>query len=271
MRIRLVRTAVGAAVAVLLAAGAAGAAGTPPTLAALGEDGELVVFRVDRPETTRVVRPSGLSGHLLGIDFRPADGRIYGLASTNEVYRIDPATGAATLASTLIVPFDGDARSGVDFTPQNDRLRLLGTEGQNLRVHVGLGAVAVDRPLAFAPADANAGRRPRIAAAGYTNNVAGAATTKLFEIEADLDILVVQDPPNDGILTTVGALGVDFDPRAGFEIVSEREGVDEAWAVDGTTLYAIDLETGRATPRGTVGAPGLHAIGLAVVPGRPAP
>jgi hypothetical protein len=220
------------------------------------------VFRADRPETAKVVQPSGLTGRLIGIDTRPADGVLYGLTSSNEIFRLDPASGEATHVSALTIPFDGDVRSGVDFTPQNDRLRLLGADGQNLRVHVKLGATAVDRPVAFAPADPHAGRRPRLAAAGYTNNVASAPTTKLFALDADLDVLVIQDPPNDGILTTVGPLGVDVDALAGFEIVT-TDGRDEAWIASGTALYGLDLASGKATPCGTIGVPGLRVVALA--------
>ncbi|HYR95448.1 MAG TPA: DUF4394 domain-containing protein [Candidatus Binatus sp.] len=243
------------------------AAASPPAvnLVALGEDGALVVFPADRPDRIRRVEPSGVGARLIGIDTRPADGRLYGLTAANDLYRIDPATGQATLVSTLTVPFDGEARSGIDFNPQADRLRLVGVDGQNLRVHPTLGATAVDRPLAYRDGDPNAGRRPRVTAAAYTNAVAGAVTTKLFAIDAERDVLVLQDPPNDGLLTTIGALGVDFGPLGGFDIVTDPGGQDHAWAASGATLYTVDLGTGRATPAGTIGAPGLSVVSLSAV------
>jgi hypothetical protein len=242
------------------------AAATPAViLAALGEDGALVVFPADRPDTVRRVQPSAVGDRLIGIDTRPADGRLYGLTVANDLYRIDPGTGQATLISTLTVPFDGAARSGIDFNPQADRLRLVGVDGQNLRVHPTLGATAVDRPLAYRDGDPNAGRRPRVTAAAYTNAVAGAATTKLFVIDAERDVLVLQEPPNDGTLTTVGPLGVDFGPLGGFDIVTDAGGHDRAWAASGATVYTIDLGTGRATPAGTIGAPGLSVVSLAAL------
>jgi hypothetical protein len=92
--------------------------------------------------------------------------------------------------------------------------------------------------------------------------------TKLFDIDGALDILALQDPPNDGILATVGPLGADFASFAGFDIVSEG-GVDRAFAVSGTVLYGIDLATGAARALGTVGAPpGVSLVGLTVVPAR---
>src|SRR5207247_7313557 len=124
------------------------------------------------------------AGRLVGVATPPADGHLFGLTTTNDVYRIDPTTGASTLVSTLTVPFDGDVRSGLAFNPQTDRLRVLSADGQNLRINVTLGATAADSPLAYAPADRNAGKRPPAAPAPYTTAVAAAPTPRLFQIDA---------------------------------------------------------------------------------------
>jgi hypothetical protein len=253
-------------VVALAALAATAGAGSPPALTGSTEDGRLLVFRADHPEAATIVRPSGLSGRLLGIDWRPADGRLYGVATANDLYRIDPVTGDATLVSSLTVPFDGDVRSGIGFNPQADRLRLVSADGQNLRVNVVLGASAVDTPLGYARSDRNAGKRPRIAGAAYTNMVRDAPTTKLFEIDAAEDVLVLQDPPNDGVLTTVGALDADFDPISGFTIVTD--GTDRAYATTNGKLYTIDLTTGHATLIGPTGDPPVPLVSLAATPAR---
>jgi hypothetical protein len=68
------------------------------------------------------------------------------------------------------------------------------------------------------------------------------------------------------VLTTVGPLGVDFAPLAGFDIVSD-EGTDRAFAVSGTGLYEIDLGSGKARLLGTVGGSAEEGlIGLTVLP-----
>src|SRR5262245_5913569 len=155
-----------------------------PRIVALRDDGSMVVFRPGDAASVRELTPGKeLAGRLVGIDRRPADGLLYGLANGTDVYRIDPESGAVTLVSTLTVPFDGDVRSGVDFTPQLDRLRLLSVDGRNLRVNVAMGATAVDAPLAYAKDDPNAGKRPRVTAAGYANNRPGVATTTLFDVD----------------------------------------------------------------------------------------
>ena len=238
------------------------------TLVALTASGALLVFAADHPEAATRISVRGVAGTLIGIDLRPADQMFYGVSTTNEIYRIDPASGEATLISSLTVPFDGGARSGVDFNPQADRLRLVSAEGQNLRVNVEIGATAVDRPLAYAAGDPNAGRRPGIAASAYTHSLPGATATKLFNIDAAHDVLTVQDPPNDGVQRTVGPLGVDFGAEAGFEIVSLPSGEDRAYAATGSTLYAIDLGTGAASALGRIGAGDTAIVSLAAVGNR---
>jgi hypothetical protein len=230
-----------------------------------------VIFEADRPQAIRTVRTTGLGGRLVGIDTRPVDGHLYGLTTSNDVYRIDPTTGTSSLVSTLTVPFDGDVRSGLAFNPQTDRLRVLSADGQNLRINVTLGAAAADSPLAYAPADRNAGKRPRIAAAAYTNAVANAPTTRLVEIDSEQDVLVVQDPPNDGILTTVGPLGVDFAPLSGLAIVTDTAGIDHAYAATGGKLYTVDLSTGHADPVGPIGDPPATVVSLAATAEAPVP
>src|SRR5438128_6809503 len=136
-RVRVRRTSLLAAVLVasaptLLAPSLLAQAG--PTLIGSTDDGTLVIFEADRPQAIRTVRSTGLGGRLVGVDSRPADGHLFGLTTSNDVYRIDPTTGASTLVSTLTVPFDGAVRSGLAFNPQTDRLRALSAHRQNLRL-----------------------------------------------------------------------------------------------------------------------------------------
>lgn len=209
---------------------------------------------------------SGLPGRLIGIDWRPADARLYGINDANDLFRIDPDSGRAERVSSLTLGFEGSESSAFDFNPQADRLRLIAGSGQNLRVQVVLGAVAADGPLEFAPGDRHAGSQPRVTAAAYTRNVAQAPTTRLFDIDWKLDALLFQDPPNDGVLQTVGPLGVDFGELAGFDILTGKTGEELAIAVSGRTLHRVDLETGSATPIGTIPGDDVQAIGISLIP-----
>ncbi|GAB2991992.1 hypothetical protein GCM10027184_52610 [Saccharothrix stipae] len=63
-----------------------------------------------------------------------------------------------------------------------DRIRLVTSKGQNLRLHPDTGAVAAtDGVLAHV----DGGSAPRVAAAGYTNSVAGATSTTLYAIDSE--------------------------------------------------------------------------------------
>jgi hypothetical protein len=116
-----------------------------------------------------------------------------------------------------------------------------------LRTNVDTGAVTVDQPLAYASGDPNSGKNPNITANAYTNSRAGATSTQLYAIDYDLDTLVLQDPPNEGNLKTIGSLGINFAPIGGFDIYTDANGTNTAFAVSGANLYTINLSTGAAT------------------------
>ena len=236
-------------------------------LGALTEDGRLLIFSVSAPEKVEVKTIQGVPDPLCGIDERPANGLLYGVTTASEVYTIDPETGAGKLVSTLTLPFDGGMRSGADFTPLADRLRLVSHDGQNLRINVDVGAAAIDGPLVYTPGDPNHGERPEIAAVAYTKSLPVTAATEMYDIDSHLDILVQQEPPNDGILRTIGPLGVDFPVLAGFEIVSDANGSERGFAAFRDELYRIDLQTGRATRAGTIGGSPGEIVGLSRISG----
>ncbi|MBD1896198.1 DUF4394 domain-containing protein [Coleofasciculus sp. FACHB-129] len=234
-------------------------------LIGLNDDNSLVFFNRKLSKISSTVKIAGVDGTVLGIDFRPADGLLYGVTDKNGIYTIDTTTGAATLVSNLSAPFSGGVTSGFDFNPVPDRLRLVGSNDQNLRINVDTGAVITDGTLNYASGDPNFGANPNITAAAYTNNFAGTTTTALYGIDFALDTLVQQNPPNAGILNTIGSLGVDFGETGGFDIVTTKKGgsiVNNAFAASGSNIYSINLGTGAATTLGTFSGGG-NIVGLA--------
>ncbi|WP_413164022.1 DUF4394 domain-containing protein [Capilliphycus salinus ALCB114379] len=235
-------------------------------LAALTDNNTLLIFNSSNPGQVTTIAVTGIEGTLLGIDTRPANGLIYGLTTANNLYTIDPSSGVATLASTLSQPFEGGTISGFDFNPAADRLRLVGDNDQDFRINVDTGAVIVDGTLAFAQGDVNAGINPNVTASAYTNSFAGTTSTQLYNIDTLLNTLVLQNPPNDGILVTVGELGLDFDTLGGFDIASSPNGSNTAFAASNSMLYTVDLATGTATNVGMIGDDAnLNLQGLAVL------
>ena len=69
---------------------------------------------------------------LVGIDYRPATGALYGLGDRGGVYVVNPMSGRARLRARLNVALEG-TQFGVDFNPTVDRLRIVSDTGQNLR------------------------------------------------------------------------------------------------------------------------------------------
>lgn len=239
-------------------------ADTAYSVIGLTPDNTLVRYGSDSRRSNRPIEVTGIDGNLQGIDFRPADGLLYGITDTDKIYTINPRTGVATRVSDLSDSFNGGFQSGVDFNPVADRLRVSGSNDQNFRINVETGAVNVDGTLAYAAGDPNAGVDPNVTAAAYINSVAGATRTALYNIDYDLDVLVLQNPPNAGTLTTVGKLGINFAPIGGFDIFTDANGTNTAFALSGSTLYTIDLSTGAATKLDNMPWSTSGFIGLAV-------
>jgi outer membrane protein assembly factor BamB len=202
----------------------------PSMLWALTEDGRLIRFSPVVPTAVLAdVEISGLADgeHLLGIDVRPATGELFAIGDSSTVYVIDPETGEATALGDPIHPELDGKLAGFDFNPTVDRIRVVTNTGQNLRLNPDTGQIGsnadtgeptIDAMVAFAQGDANAGVTPLPVAAGYTNSVDGAESTQLYVIDTVAGVLALQDPPNDGVLNTVGALGVSLDGPVGFDI-----------------------------------------------------
>ena len=221
------------------------AAATEVNFIALTTNNSLVRYDSNSREFKKAIEVNGIDGNLEGIDFRPSNGLLYGVTDTDNVYTIDPDTGAATFVSKLSVSFDGGFQSGFDFNPVIDRLRLTGSNDQSFAVNVDTGVVAVGGNLNYP-----SGVDPNITGSAYTNSFAGSPstsrTTVLYGIDYDLDVLVTQNPMT-GTLTQVGALGFNLAPIAGFDIFSPADGTNAGYVLSGSKLYSIDLTTGAAT------------------------
>ena len=246
--------------------GAPGAAGA--TIFAVTTVNNLVTFNSATPGTiTASVAITGLqSGEVIrGIDVRPRTLQLFAVGSTGRLYSVNPTTGAATAVSIITTAFNG-AEYGIDFNPVPDRLRVTSDAEQNLRINVDNGMTTVDGTLAYATGDPNAAANPNIVASAYANNVDGATTTTLYDIDSNLDILVRQDPPNAGTLNTVGALGVNTTELAGFDIAAGSGTAFASLTVAGSAasrLYTINLGTGAATLIGDIGG-SAQVRGIAV-------
>jgi hypothetical protein len=265
-------------------------AGIP--VVALTADGlNLVRFSTATPGTTTTVGITNIAAgeRLIGIDFRPATGQLYGFgvnsaADTGTVYFIDPQTGGATAIGAAIggmgdLPDPATAGYGFDFNPAVDRIRITTDTGLNFRLNPNNGTLSgSDTPIN--------GGATGVSAAAYTNSyhqqlgVVGAPTV-LYTLDPASDTLFIQSNPNGGVETaghavTLGGSPLDFTSVSGFDIPASvlttalntavPFGVGfAALTVGGVTgLYRIDLVTGEATSLGSIGAGATALAGLAL-------
>lgn len=220
-------------------------AGTGPdrTIFALSADNKLLTLSAANASAATGTAITGLAGGetIVGIDFRPATGQLYGVSSGSRLYTINTQTAAATVVGTAaFTPSIASNTVGFDFNPTVDRIRLVSSTGQNLRLHPETGAVAFTDGVTNGPITTG------VAAAAYTNNKAGAATTELFVIDATTDKLYKQDPPNNGTLVAIGSLGFDVEQAGGFDIGANGLTLATLKVGGVTSLYSIDLTTGKA-------------------------
>ncbi|WPB55734.1 DUF4394 domain-containing protein [Xylophilus sp. GOD-11R] len=247
-----------------------------PRAYVLTDASQLTAFAPATPGTLSTpVAISGLaSGEtVLGIDFRPSNGRLYALTSAARLLTVVPETGVATVVATLLpdatdttAPYTGlvGSRFAVDFNPVADRLRVIGDTGQSLRINVDTGATTTDGAI-------NRATPASVVAAAYTNSFAGTAATTLYDLENNENVLAIQNPPNDGTLVNVGPTGVVLAGQGALDIAGGANGLVLAALRSGATgpftLYTVSLATGAATLYGnTTGNAAASFIGGAAGP-----
>ncbi len=251
-----------------------------PTVVAVTTTNRLIGFNAATPGV--LLGGGAITGlqageNVVGIDFRPATGQLYALGSDSRLYTINLLTAVATEVGVgPFVPGLTGIAFGFDFNPVPDRIRVVGDDRQNLRLHPDLGGVVGGM------ADSTLSELSMVVGSAYTNNFTGTLATTLFGIDAGSNMLVRQggdpgnttpgDPgnPNSGVMTNIGMLGVDTTTNAGFDIAGPLNGSAlAAMEVGGVSgLYKINLGTGAATLIGPVGglAVGEHVRGLAILP-----
>lgn len=232
---------------------------TPPTIPTFPPLGQDIVFyalsggtRLDAFSTanaatrTSSVTITGLaSGEtLLAIDFRPATGQLYGVSSASRLYVINQNTGVArAIGAGAFTPAVAGNLVGFDFNPTVDRIRLVTSTGQNLRLNPETGTVAATDGAI------NGAAGVILTGAAYTNNVLAAASTALYALDAATKQLYLVNPPNAGTVVPVGNLNLNISGNGGFDIDAKTGTALGLYPVNGQpTLFTVDLTTGAARP-----------------------
>jgi hypothetical protein len=248
------------------------------------------LFRFDPANPAAAVTIGSMGIVPEGIDFRPTttagdpNRPLYAIdvgATTTQLYTVNTTTAAVTpvgagFPTVLAGTYDlsGSQRFGFDFNPGTQmadgsiRIRLISTNGVNLRLNSDTGAVAAtDTALAYV-----GGSSPFADAIAYINSnkaVTGGITI-LFDMDARTDVFSRQDPPNSGTLNIIGPFGagIDANPGIAFDILSDPLDADttingdHGYAALARTefeggayrLYDVNLATGEVTNPRAVGA-----------------
>lgn len=272
-----------------LAAVVPGGASAATSFYGVTADNHLVEFQSDNTTTVPSIPLQGLQAdeHVVGLDLRSADLRLYALTNKRRFVVINPRNGAVRyLGDKALTPALTGDKTGMDFDPVRDRIQVETNAGQNLRIDPATGQLetvkvtpsptatpeattpttptttptptpteAPGSPLkapAYAAGDPGAGTTPKIAALAFTNAFPAGSSTQLFALDQAKNALVRQDPIDDGTLHTVGSLGTTGAPIA-FDIADGNAGYAAITTTSGGTrvgLYRVNLDSGKATPTG---------------------
>lgn len=265
---------------------------TTQTLVGLTTDGKIFeMAQAAMPGTASTpitITGVALGQTIVGIDYRPNTGELYALGynellptANAQLYTINKSTGAATAVGAVISLTLGTGSIGFDFNPTVDRIRVVGQNRKNYRLHPTTGAIAAtDTDLAYAGTDVNNGATAQIGACAYTNSYIGSEVTTLYDYDQNLNILATQIPPNNGTLNTVGSSGISVNSASasiGMDIYFDpatKMNIAYLNANTGTgtndNLYTINLSTGATTMVGQIGG-GIVVKDIAAVIDRTVP
>lgn len=203
--------------------------------------------------TTVVIGPlTGVDEPVYGIDFNPADGKLYGL-TPSRLITIDTATGATMTAAILTVQFNG-TRFGMDFSPVTGLLHVTSDTGQHLIIDPSDGSAS-----AVPPSGSD------LPALGYGDG-------GLFGLVYDpsgVNTALAQINPTTGAVTNIANLSIQ--PRSGdgelsLDILTDKGG-DIAFAFfnqgdDFGQFFTLDLADGTTTLVGFVEIPDVDSFNL---------
>jgi len=214
---------------------------------------QLVSFNSASPGT--LLSAVSITGMQSGEQMRGIDwigGTLYGLGDQSHLYTINPATGAATQVGAAFSP----VLNGIDFgfNAGTSQLYVSSDLGQNLTINPITGVATAGPNYTGASLDS--------LAYDYFN-------TDFYGISASTHDLYGVNPVT-GATTLIGATGVSFADRIGFDISPMTGSAYFSGTVAGQTeFFGVNLATGALTLVGDIGTPGELTSGLdsiAVVP-----
>jgi uncharacterized protein DUF4394 len=230
---------------------------------ALTSDNAIYVLLPRLGQYVRLGRVETDGGNLIGIDFRPADGKLYGLTDLGTLYTIEVSLsnfGQKQKLSTMNPRYTGGLGNIMDFNPVANALRVTGSNDQNLAVVNGadgsnLSTTVAQTKFVYAAGDVNAGKDPELTGGAYTNNFVGATATLFYAVDADNDTLVTiadktatgSSNTGGGQLQTIGQFydeagnRLNMSPTTDLDVYTDRAGNNYLVGQTTRLLFTVDL------------------------------
>lgn len=232
------------------------------TIYAVDLDGWLLAFGTESAGTVSRSEPiEGLppSRRIVGLDYRPSDGRLYGVGNDSRVYILDPQAATATPVSDApfspAVNVEADIHFGMGFDPVADKIMLVSAEsGLSWTIDPDDGTAVLNGTVRYAPGDPNAGSTPRISGLSFvpqgaaSSMVARSATLRqcanvAYALDADLEVVIGLCSRESTEFETLFELNitilrcgeVTFDSRGNLIAVSLSQGENRLGFVDPET------------------------------------
>jgi hypothetical protein len=225
----------------LLAAAATIAPAHAVKLYGVTETNQLLSFDSATPGTvSSSVAITGVSGSsILALDIRVRDGQLYALTDDFKIFRVNKASGVASLFANVAITGSNFA---FDFNPTNANLRIVSNNDTNY-VYNFVTNTLVPGPNVAYGAGPLFGAAKDITGAAYlfNDNNLGTGTT-LYVLDSLNDVLSTLNT-GTGTLTRVGGLGLDVGARGSFDIVT-RGVTNSAFVANSGKLYSANLTTG---------------------------
>ena len=215
------------------------------TVFGLGSGGSLYRFDSATPGDVTFVGTPG--GGIIDLDFRGANGTLYGITGTGATYSINTTSGVSTFLNNPATALNGSV-SGFDVNPAADRFRVV-TDAISGNNNYRLSSPGSDTDVVTMDGTFATPIGVTILDVAYTNPFSGGMGTSLYSIGSDSMLYSHSNGPGFNTMTSIGSLGFALGSDVAFDI--STDGI--AYLADGADFYTVDLATGAATSAGTLG------------------
>jgi|GEM_PF-2930937 len=151
---------------------------------------------------------------VIGLAFRPSDGKLIGVGNDSRLYTIDPLTAVATpISSGPFAPKIADffdIHFAMSVEPNGQRIRLIAAEsGGNWSIDMNDGSARLDPNAKYAPGTPLAGRTPRLLGIVYPTlpdsaKQAGWCANLAYAVDADEATMLASCDPANGLWFPTG-------------------------------------------------------------------